>query len=1175
MSGIRAKNAAVKQYMELSRRINYKPREVNLRYMNAAQIGDAYKKLQEYATSNGPVRKLNVVKDRSAIIRQIKQINPSFKSKRSDTYETLLVKYRQNLPKKNYLSGISSYSLINFLKNPVDEASIRTTAKAFVESIGSMKITSDFYLVMSYTYEMRSEEDVELETDYKVISNVNEIKTLLDNINRDEGELLEETIGQGSDTELLYSILKTYNSAITLTWYAIETYRRVHSGAYFKYFNNTKLDLTRYQVFTPSYDSTEEDKVNCLIYALKKSARVEQTALDNLTFDIFHKEVKARDLKKIAAKLGITIRLRYDPKQSASIFNKGCEQTVSVGLVDGHYFLDELTHITKAALDRYEEVKDDKYFPTIQPKKCPQKPLSSYQVINTMFTKYKDQMLIPITLNNVANKQTVEKLNAYDELRAPQIVCKCGTTTISNLDDLDEFRARCQCSPKERKEEFRDYGHLSDKKPFKGIFKKYNPNDDFQIRYIDTETFPSLKKGYHVPTTICSYKHLEHFDLYRGSSYFGLDCIKQFLNSLKKNTIIIAHNMAFDFRVFVDYLHDLQAPIESGTKLKQIQGKYYTGTYTNKDGVVKKSYIHLLFKDSYSFLPAPLAELPKMLDLKSGDKEVYPYTLINEDNFDKCVPLSECRKHIKKGLRKAFTLNAKRIGAFNEEDKTVDMKKYTIHYCMQDTKILAEAFVKFRKQILEVCKLDILNLVSLPQLADDFLKSKGVYDGCFSISGIAQDFIRSCCVGGRVMCNQNKKWHIKAENNSEGSERKCANGTFVNGKKTTAGINSGPIADFDAVSLYPSAMSQMKGYVKGLPKVIQPHHIQQWNEVKKSFDAYYVEIEVISHTVDREFPLLSVKDKAGIRNFTNDIDGKRFSVDNIALEDLEEFQGVQYKVIRGYYFNDGCNTEILSTINFMFNERLRLKKEGNSLQNVYKLLMNASYGKLIQKAIKTSKKFLEASELRKYVARNYKFIDSYKRINDNLYVVKENKSVIEHFTACHIAANILSMSKRLMNRVMCLAEDKGIKIYYQDTDSMHLHNAAIPVLQAEYKAMYNRELIGKAMGQFHTDFSVGDAKATDILAVESIFVGKKVYIDKLQYKNRFGNTKYDYHIRVKGVPTKSIRDFDSDYMRTYKRLFDGESLEFDLSAYCPLQIDGDYRARVNTKCTSRKLHYQV
>jgi hypothetical protein len=1164
MSAIRAKNDAVKKYMELSRKIGYKPNGVNLRTMNARQIDAAYVNLQNYAKQNTTPRIRNVVKNRSAIIKQIKEINPSFKSQRGDTYDTLLVKYRQNLPKKSFLSSISNYNLVNFLKKPVDEASITTTAKSLIESIDSMKITSDYYLVMSVN---TSSTDLESNisstaTEYKVISNISAIRELLNKISSNNSELIEQTIGHGSDTQILYSLLKTYNSTITLTWYSISSYKRVHSGAYFKYYNKTKLDLTRYQIFTEDYDSSKEDEINCLIYAFMMSDKVSRVALDNLKLSIFHKEVKARDLKTIAKQLDITIRLRYDPKQSASVFNKGCKDEVAIGLVDGHYFIDEPTNITKAALDDYEEVKNDISFPNIQPKKFKQKPLSSYQVISTMFSKYNEAMLTPITLNNISNKQTIEKLIEYEELRAPQANCSCKIGDIKDFNELKSLLANCSC--KKNNHEFKDYGRLSTKKPFKGFFKNANtdPNENYDIWFIDTETFIKEKLNYHIANTLCAIKYSEKYDTFQEYEFFGLDCVKSFLDSLNKNSIIYAHNMAFDFRVFIDHLYELQTPIESGTKLKQIQGKYQRGTYINKEGETKKSFIHLLFKDSYSFLPEKLSKLPEMLDLPCGDKEVFPYTLINEENFDKCVPIAKCREHVKKGLRKAFTLNAKKIGAFNEEDKSVDMKKYTIHYCMQDTRILAHAFVKFRKQILQVCKLDILPRLSLPQLADDFLKSRGVYDGCFAISGISQDFIRRCCVGGRVMCNSNKKWHIKA-----GAK------TMVNGQEVCDEINSGAIADFDAVSLYPSAMSMMKGYVKGLPKVLTNEQISNFDSIKKSFDAYYVEIEVINHTINRDFPLLSIKDRDGIRDFTNDINGKRFYLDNIALEDLVEFQGVAYKVIRGYYFNDGYNTQITETINFMFNERLRLKKVGNNLQNVYKLLMNASYGKLIQKAIKTSKKFIEASELRRYVAKNYKFIDSYDKINDDLYVIRENKSSITHFTACHIASNILSMSKRLMNRVMCLADDNDIKIYYQDTDSMHLHEKAIPILSELFKQKYGSELIGKAMCQFHTDFSVSDKSATNIRAVESVFIGKKVYIDKLKYTNGYGNTKYDYHIRVKGVPTQSIRDFDADYMNTYGRLFAGEALEFDLSAYCPLQIDADYRARANTKCVSRKLQY--
>ena len=46
---------------------------------------------------------------------------------------------------------------------------------------------------------------------------------------------------------------------------------------------------------------------------------------------------------------------------------------------------------------------------------------------------------------------------------------------------------------------------------------------------------------------------------------------------------------------------------------------------------------------------------------------------------------------------------------------------------------------------------------------------------------------------------------------------------------------------------------------------------------------------------------------------------------------------------------------------------------------------------------------------------------------------------------------------------------------------------------------YNRKLIGKNMGQFHTDFCLNDKNGKpckDITAVACVFNGKKCYIDK-------------------------------------------------------------------------------
>ena len=50
------------------------------------------------------------------------------------------------------------------------------------------------------------------------------------------------------------------------------------------------------------------------------------------------------------------------------------------------------------------------------------------------------------------------------------------------------------------------------------------------------------------------------------------------------------------------------------------------------------------------------------------------------------------------------------------------------------------------------------------------------------------------------------------------------------------------------------------------------------------------------------------------------------------------------------------------------------------------------------------------------------------KITEELFMLEEHNPINEHFSLPHIGIEILSMSKRIMNRVMCLAEDLNIKI---------------------------------------------------------------------------------------------------------------------------------------------------
>jgi len=298
----------------------------------------------------------------------------------------------------------------------------------------------------------------------------------------------------------------------------------------------------------------------------------------------------------------------------------------------------------------------------------------------------------------------------------------------------------------------------------------------------------------------------------------------------------------------------------------------------------------------------------------------------------------------------------------------------------------------------------------------------------------------------------------------------------------------------------------------------------------------------------------------------------------VGLEDFVNYHGAEYEFINGYYYDDGHNPKIKSVINHLFNQRLKFKNacyvyedkektkliaeyenmkalkksihkdypywtKTNPIQMVFKELMNSSYGKAYLKPIDSDSTYVPAKDFEKYMDRNFNYIkEATKLANGLFYKVKFYKAIDNHFNNAHVGVEILSMSKRIMFEVMTLAEDLGHDMTYTDTDSIHIDSSKIDELSEEFKKKYSRELIGNQMGQFHTDFDL-KGSVGEIHAVDSIFLGKKCYVDKLQGYDKDGKELVDYHIRMKGVPEDCIKfkaneEYGGDVMALFKDLYD-------------------------------------
>ena len=137
-----------------------------------------------------------------------------------------------------------------------------------------------------------------------------------------------------------------------------------------------------------------------------------------------------------------------------------------------------------------------------------------------------------------------------------------------------------------------------------------------------------------------------------------------------------------------------------------------------------------------------------------------------------------------------------------------------------------------------------------------------------------------------------------------------------------------------------------------------------------------------------------------------------------------------------------------------------------------------------------------------------------------------------------------------MNRVFSCADDCDIKIYHQGTDSIRLNYDDVDKIENVYKEKYGSELVGAELGNFHIDFSMGNAN-TEIYAIWNYFLVRKAYIYILESTGKDGKTINSEQIRMKSIPTPCIKYYAQKkgitVLDLYKKLFKNNNIKFDLT----------------------------
>ena len=503
---------------------------------------------------------------------------------------------------------------------------------------------------------------------------------------------------------------------------------------------------------------------------------------------------------------------------------------------------------------------------------------------------------------------------------------------------------------------------------------------------------------------------------------------------------------------------------------------------------------------------------------ESGETQVKMYEYLQTDSDVKVDVEPLCEE-----LRNVPEL----AGTFSIPNKTFDALAFYGYYCKQDVVTLAGGIQKFDYIIQHelqrdttTTKVSFLSGMTLPSLTKRLLYSLGVFEGAYGLSHLLRRFALEASYGGR--CCVNPKFQCKIIKDGDP-------------------IAPQGLSYDDACSLYPSATwfisEKLGGFPVGKASLLAPeeknlaflktvHTYVVRIQIKKIRKSMACGIGIVSHRVGN-----SIK----YRNTMLPDEVIDIIVNNVTLEDYIEFHDIEFEIVEGFYFCGEGNRRFGHELAKLYQERRRYESDGNkAVGQVIKLMLNASYGSCKPKPSATKftySSFLPGSDgLRKMQnqrLRKWPLLVGYSEIGQN--VETEWLHVDQDATLEVWAGLILAVSKRLMNRVFFACSVANIPVMYTDTDSLKYPYHSRELLEKTFNDLYavdmGRPLVGKELGQFHSDFDLrkpdGKSIASDLVrSIFSIVCGRKLYLHILtsvENPDVFG-----YKLSCKGFPKAAV-----------------------------------------------------
>ena len=339
--------------------------------------------------------------------------------------------------------------------------------------------------------------------------------------------------------------------------------------------------------------------------------------------------------------------------------------------------------------------------------------------------------------------------------------------------------------------------------------------------------------------------------------------------------------------------------------------------------------------------------------------------------------------------------------------------------------------------------------------------------------------------------------------------------------------------DFDAVSLYPSAMWDEKSIYPRIEtgyaytKDMNDELVEKFNNQTFTRGSAILKIKYYNpkNLIVQHIPIKE-KEKKNENGYMRN----GYIVDTLTSVDIQEIVKIGSKVIEIYegviYRENFIVSPFRKVIDKLLALRQKYKDEGNDvMQLLVKLLMNSLYGEQIRKDIE--EKFACKSEL--WMQTEYdERVKDYWKISNNNYIVKmiddpglEDEVKKLNTMPLHLGAFVLSNSKRIMNNFMHAIDGFYTNdVFYTDTDSLYIENK-------HWDKLDRAGLVGKGLLQGKNDYKDG-----------GIFYGLFL-APKIKYCltiNKYG--VIDEHKTFKGFTNVS----DNLERKEYFKMADGDKL---------------------------------